>query len=237
MAGTVSGFKQFASWPVGGKQAVGLLEITRTDRRDQTVVSFPKGTRFGVASLGLVFTNLEDAEINESQTQIELLVRCQTEGIAGNIATQQQWQLPVRPDKSRATGLTIANTTAFSEGVDARAGGMTAGLMQAETDDQKIQNFLDVSTLQIKTMLGLKDDEDMPESIRIDHAVYSWCLYLIEQNSSQRINKTMDLDGQIVERRSHFPRDGQLREAVEMKILGLISPYRQTARFMTDDTD
>ena len=84
-------------------------------------------------------------------------------------------------------------------------------------------------------MLGLKDDEAMPESIRIDQAVYCLTLFYIEQNSSQRINKTVDFENEIVERRSHFPRDGALREAIEMKILGLISPFRKTERFMTDE--
>jgi len=235
MPTSVNGFKNFASWPVAGQRSIGLVMIQRVNQADQTVILFPKGTRFGIASLGLVFTNLEDAEINESQTMIELLVQCQAEGIAGNIAAQQQWQLPVRPDNSRATGLTLSNPNAFTQGLDAQRGGMTAQLMANEVSNEKIQNFLDVSASQIRTFLGLKESEDLPVALRIDQGVYTWCLYLIETNSSQRINKTMDFDGEITERRRHFPRDENLRHSVEMKILGLISPYRKTERFMENE--
>lgn len=237
MAVTVSGFKQFASWPTPGTPSVGLVVMTRTDPADQTVIDIPKGTDFYLPTNAAHFRTLARAIMNESQTQIELLIQNTQNGARGNIAAGQRWgNAPYKPEGSRITGVTLSNPAAFSQGKDSLPGGITAKLMAQETDDQKVQNFLDVSTSQIRTMMGLNEDEDLPVAPRIDHAIYVWCLYLIEQNSSQRINKTMDIQGFIIERRSHFPRDGQLREAVEMKVLGLISPFRQTARFMTDDT-
>ena len=208
--------------------------IQRVNQADQTVIPFPKSTRFGIASLGLVFTNLEDAEINESQTMIELLVQCQTEGIAGNIAAQQQWQLPIKPDESRVTGLITTNPNAFSQGVDQQSGGLTANLLSNEVSDQKIQDHLDAATAQVRDRLGLKADEDMPISIRIDQAVYCLSLFAIEQTSSQRVNKEMRLDDFVTERRTHFPRDGMLREAIDRKVLSLIHPFRKNLRFMPD---
>ena len=112
--------------------------------------------------------------------------------------------------------------------------GITARLVYNSVSDALIQNHLDAAKAQIRTMCGFTADDDDPEDVRFDHAVYCQSLYAIEQTSSQRITKEMNLNDIIKERRSHFPRDSVLREAIHRKILSLIHPFRKNLRFMPD---
>lgn len=222
---TVDNFKNYASWPIAGTAAVGLIVIARTDPASTNIIVIPQGTRFEVHKQGVTFQSLERAEIGESRSQIEILVQDIQTRTRGNIPANQAWYSYIK-------GVTISNPAAFSQGEDNITGGMTASLLANSVSDSNIQNQLDVSTSQVRDMLGLKDSEDLPANIRIDHAVYCLSLYYIEQTSSQRVNKEMKINEFATERRSHFPRDGQLAESIQRKVLNLIAPFRKNERFM-----
>ena len=112
--------------------------------------------------------------------------------------------------------------------------GITSRLVASSVSDTLIQAHLDAAKAQIRTMCGFTADDDDPDDVRFDHAVYCQSLYAIEQTSSQRITKEMNLNDIIKERRSPFPRDNVLREAIHRKILSLIHPFRKNLRFMPD---
>ena len=225
MAIDIASFKTYSGWPTEGTQAVGLLVIARSDPATTNVITIPKGTRFAVYKQGVQFETLEATEVGESQARIEILVRCTERVARGNIPLGQEWS-------SSLMGVTLSNPAAFTEGKDRIAGGLTAGLLAQSVSDANIQNHLNTAKAQVRTLCGFGKDDPDPDDIRFEHAVYCQSLYAIEQTSSQRITREMDFDGDLKERRSHFPRDGQLAESIRMKILNLIAPLRKVESFM-----
>ena len=234
----LSDFKEFASFPRQGQKSVGLIRIDRTDPSDQTIVTLPISTYY--ISTGQYFRQTEQFELNESLSHIEVLVTADKLGTQGNLPAHSTWVGPFRPPISGVgtlvSGLNLSNPNSFSQGVNefSPVDGSNQ-LFSMGLSDQDMQNHLDISTALIKDLMGYLKTENLPDEVRVDHAVYTLTLYNLENKSSQenQLKFSPTADNEVSYSRMSYFRD-RLEGAIRKKVLNLINPYRRLEKFMPE---
>lgn len=223
-------FKRFCGFYVGqvpAEKATGLLLLVRTDQADETVVNLPTGTKF--MAKGLAFESSQAEDLNESLKQITLPVQSVLGGVAGNLPAGQNWT-------SSLSGLDISNPSAFQGGVDAKAevlGSNAQKLRSFDVPDSVLQMCLDTSIGVIKGMCGLEQTSDLPVASQIDYAVLLVAKLFLNFKDVLFSQSEGNIDvGEMnfEEKRGYVE---NLNKAVYMEVLGILSPYRDVSKFIT----
>ena len=223
-------FKRFADYSAAAvppKAALGILKVARTDPASQNIIQVPAETRFSSGG-GLNFKSIEPETIHESAKFIPVSVIAEIPGAAGNIAAGQDWS-------SALAGVTITNQAAFAGGADGspavNEGRFFAAEKILQPEDGIIESCLETAKTQILGALGLGDDAELPDKPPIDHAVYLWAKFLLENRAMQERMTETDFD-QLKQSKTDYHRMDRVRDAVYQEILILIAPYRNNLAFM-----
>lgn len=219
---TVAGFKDFARWPTNGSKASGLLVLTRKNPASQNIINIQRGETF-TTSFGQVFVSLEKREINESQQMIEILAQASEVGGRYSIPANSHWQ--------NTEDYSISNPKAFVGGYDARSVTRVSSHFYKEFSDLDIQSNLNVAQSLVKDEMGYTQDENLPEAERIEQAVYSLTILLVENREIQERKDTLDLGDQLKSEITSYYR-ARIEPAVYRKVRILINPWRRVSAFM-----
>lgn len=219
-------FKAFAGWMNVGQEAVGMVEIRRRDPLDKTPLPVLAGYTFNTDS-GLVFKTTEYAELDKDSQMVEIPVRAVLPGVSGNIPAMSLWEQP-------HSATILSNPNAFTGGVDElKKTDLSDTLIDLNLSDDTIQLHLDSSTDIVRDMLGLSESAPLPESPRIDQAIYTLALFFIESRSSNLKDKSVHIP-EVLTHNAKTPYRDRIEPAIYRRVVGLINPWRDVSAFMPE---
>lgn len=218
-------FKAFAGWDSVGQSSVGSVEIRRNDPLDKTPLPVLAGYSFTTDS-GLVFKTTRYAELDENSQMIEIPVRAVLPGVAGNIPAMSLWEQP-------HSAMTLSNPDAFTGGTDKLLLTDLSACSFQNVADSTIQDHLESSTDIVRDMLGFSEGDPLPESSRIDQAIYTLALFFIESRSSNLADKSFIVD-EWIQQDTKTPYRDRIEPAIYRRVVGLINPWRNVSAFMPE---
>ena len=216
-------FKAFAGWNSAGESAVGRIEIRRNDPLDQTPLPVLAGYPF-ITDSGLAFKTTEYAELSADDQMVEIPVRAVLPGVLGNIPAMSLWRQP-HPT------MTLSNPNAFTGGTDKVLLTDLSACSFRNVADSTIQDHLESSTDIVRDMLGFSESAPLPESPRIEQAIYTLALFFIESRSSYLSDRSFTLP-EMIQQNAKSPYRDRIEPAIYRRVVGLINPWRDVSAFM-----
>jgi len=218
-------FKAFAGWDSVGQSSVGSVAIRRNDSLDRTPLPVLAGYSFTTDS-GLVFKTTEYAELDENSQRVEIPVRAVLPGVAGNIPAMSLWVQP-------HVAMTLSNPDAFTGGTDKLLLTDLSACSFRNVTDSTIQDHLESSTDIVRDMLGFSESDPLPESSRIDQAIYTLALFFIESRSSNLNDRSFQIP-ELLNQNAETPYRDRIEPAIYRRVAGLINPWRNVSAFMPE---
>ena len=219
---SLENFKTFANLPreaVPGTPAVGLLVLTKEAGHEAESFDIPSNSRF--ISNGLGYETLEDFQLSESATQLEVAITAQTPGIRGNLPANQVWTSPV-------ANVVANNPAPLTQGADLIPSSKT-DVSWENRPDSLIQIQLDAAVANIKTRLA---KTDLPDDPRVDRAVYLLANFYMQNRSSQEVQHKLD-EGSISRHETAYYRE-RVYQAIQLELSNLLNPFIDVAKFMPE---
>ena len=221
---TIDRFKAFAGWPTDGKQAVGLIVLTRINDEDQTVIPLPQATEY-LSLPSYIFVSPNDNEINESQSMIEIPVIARDKGFSYNLPARSLWK--------NTKGLMISNPAPFTGGSDdAEVSDIGDYLIRRNMADHVTKNHIDISKDIVKDMLGFDKTEELPQVTRIETAVFTLTLFLLKNRHIEKREVSFNLADSFFSDNTSNAYLSLLEKHVYKRVVSLISPYRRIYKFV-----